>query len=212
MQVFSPRRATHLFVAVLMLTIAVAVVAKDAAAAPAGSPAAPPTSPSAAIGSGPASGANSPPPTFAEPFTEKAAEKAAEKDTDNRSDQLAEQHSAASPVHERPTAEAAKLDGAKTDAPKAREGSEWKGQRGRFTLVGDRVSFTPSDRQLNIMVLENLNLERIVRTIEESRTVTDADQLEWTIDGQLTEYRGSNFLLLQRSVLVAKPKKPDSVR
>jgi hypothetical protein len=106
----------------------------------------------------------------------------------------------------------AKGEPAKTDAVKTREGGEWKGQRGRFTLIGDRVSFTPSDRQINVMVLENLNLERIVRTIEESRTVSDADQLEWTIDGVLTEYRGSNFLLLHRSVLVAKPKKSDSVR
>lgn len=112
-----------------------------------------------------------------------------------------------SPVADAPGTEQTKADGIKT-----REGSEWKNQRGRFTLVGDRVSFTPSDRALNIVVLENLNLERIVRTIEESRTVADADQLEWTIDGVLTEFRGTNFLLLNRSVLVAKPKKSDSVR
>jgi branched-subunit amino acid aminotransferase/4-amino-4-deoxychorismate lyase len=71
-------------------------------------------------------------------------------------------------------------------------------------LVGDRVTFTKQGQ--NYIVLENLNLERVVKTIEENRTVTDADTLEWTVDGTVTEFRGANFVLITRSVLVARPR------
>lgn len=93
-------------------------------------------------------------------------------------------------------------------ADRVREGTRWQNERGVFTLVGDRVTFAKSNQALgqNYMVLENLNLERIVRTIEENRTVTDADTLEWNIDATVTEFRGGNFLLITRSVLVARPR------
>ncbi|RIK76873.1 MAG: hypothetical protein DCC68_18490 [Planctomycetota bacterium] len=93
-------------------------------------------------------------------------------------------------------------------ADRVREGTRWQNERGVFTLVGDRVTFAKSNQAggQNYMVLENLNLERIVRTIEENRTVTDADTLEWNIDATVTEFRGANFLLITRSVLVARPR------
>jgi hypothetical protein len=102
----------------------------------------------------------------------------------------------------------------RTDAAdRIREGTRWQNERGIFTLVGDRVTFTPNSlRNQNFMVLENLNLERIVRTIEENRTVTDADTLEWNIDGTVTEFRGGNFVLVTRSVLVARPRSTDAGR
>ncbi len=102
----------------------------------------------------------------------------------------------------------------RTDAAdRIREGTRWQNERGIFTLVGDRVTFTPNSlRNQNFMVLENLNLERIVRTIEENRTVTDADTLEWNIDGTVTEFRGGNFVIVTRSVLVARPRSTDAGR
>jgi hypothetical protein len=104
--------------------------------------------------------------------------------------------------------------GESTDAAdRIREGTRWQNERGVFTLVGDRVTFTPNSlRNQNFMVLENLNLERIVRTIEENRTVTDADTLEWNIDGTVTEFRGGNFVIVTRSVLVARPRSTDAGR
>jgi hypothetical protein len=89
-------------------------------------------------------------------------------------------------------------------ADRVREGTKWQNERGTFTLVGDRVTFTKQGQ--NYIVLENLNLERVVKTIEENRTVTDADTLEWTVDGTVTEFRGANFVLITRSVLVARPR------
>ncbi|MEX2185785.1 MAG: hypothetical protein WD875_03280 [Pirellulales bacterium] len=94
-------------------------------------------------------------------------------------------------------------------ADRVREGTRWQQERGVFTLVGDRVTFT-NQRKQNFVVLENLNLERVVRTIEENRTVTDADTLEWNIDATVTEFRGVNFILVTRSVLVARPRGTDT--
>jgi hypothetical protein len=96
-------------------------------------------------------------------------------------------------------------------ADRVREGTRWQQERGVFTLVGDRVTFA-NPRKQNFVVLENLNLERIVRTIEENRTVTDADTLEWNIDATVTEFRGVNFILVTRSVLVARPRGADTGR
>jgi hypothetical protein len=89
-------------------------------------------------------------------------------------------------------------------ADRVREGTKWQNERGVFTLVGDRVTFTRHGQ--NYTVLENLNLERVVKTIEENRTVTDADTLEWNVDATVTEFRGANFVLVTRSVLVARPR------
>jgi hypothetical protein len=89
-------------------------------------------------------------------------------------------------------------------ADRVREGTRWQNERGVFTLVGDRVTFTRNGQ--NFVVLENLNLERVVKTIEENRTVTDADTLEWNVDATVTEFRGVNFVLVTRSVLVARPR------
>jgi hypothetical protein len=95
-------------------------------------------------------------------------------------------------------------------ADRIREGTKWQNERGVFTLVGDRVTFTA--RGQNFVALENLNLERIVRTIEENRTVTDADTLEWNVDATVTEFRGANFVYVTRSVLVARPRSTDAGR
>jgi hypothetical protein len=121
---------------------------------------------------------------------------------------------AETPSRSEPTKGVAGERGEFTDAAdRIREGTRWQNERGVFTLVGDRVTFTPNSlRNQNFMVLENLNLERIVRTIEENRTVTDADTLEWNIDGTVTEFRGGNFVIVTRSVLVARPRSTDAGR
>jgi hypothetical protein len=80
-----------------------------------------------------------------------------------------------------------------------REGSRLNDQVGAFKLTGDRVTFISSDGKLKFDGLENLAIERIARTIADS-----PDQLEWTISGLITEYRGSNYLLVTQAVLKTK--------
>jgi hypothetical protein len=80
-----------------------------------------------------------------------------------------------------------------------REGSRLVDQMGSFKLAGDRVTFISSDGKLKFDGLENLAIERVARTIADS-----PDQLEWSISGLITEFRGSNYLLVTQAVLKTK--------
>lgn len=85
---------------------------------------------------------------------------------------------------------------------KRREG-ELLETTGRFTRSGDRVTFSTEDGSDTFPVLENLALERVLRVIEDS--TADQPRL-WHVVARITEFRGVNFLLLERVVL--KPKAP----
>ena len=76
-----------------------------------------------------------------------------------------------------------------------REGSVTE-QTGAFKTAGDRIVFSSLDGKITMVCLENLNLERIARAITDS-----ADTLEWRVSGTLTEYSGSNYLLVERAIL-----------
>jgi len=80
-----------------------------------------------------------------------------------------------------------------------REGSRLIDQLGCFKVTGDHVTFVSSDGKLKFDGLENLAIERIARTIGDS-----PDQLEWSISGVITEYRGANYLLVTQAVLKTK--------
>jgi hypothetical protein len=80
-----------------------------------------------------------------------------------------------------------------------REGSRLVDQMGSFKLAGDRVTFISSDGKLKFDGLENLAIERVARAIADS-----PDQLEWSISGLITEFRGSNYLLVTQAVLKTK--------
>ena len=77
-----------------------------------------------------------------------------------------------------------------------REGTELQEVRGYFRFVDDRVVFFRKDGDARYTGLENLNLERIVSEITNNPT-----QLEWTIVGAITEFRGANYLLVRRAIL-----------
>jgi hypothetical protein len=79
-----------------------------------------------------------------------------------------------------------------------REGTRLTDVVGRFELAGDRVTFHPANERENYRVLENLALERVGQVLGESRA-----RHEWTVTGVLTEYRGANYLLLQKAVIKA---------
>lgn len=78
----------------------------------------------------------------------------------------------------------------------AREGSELESVQGHFTVDDDRLTFHSADRRWNIHSLENLALERVAQTISEAQT-----ELQWTVDGRVTEYRGANYLLVTRALV-----------
>ncbi len=84
----------------------------------------------------------------------------------------------------------------KTAKDRLREGTDMKEERGCFRFVDERVVFFPSGGDARYIGLENLNLERIVSEITNNPT-----QLEWTVVGTITEYRGANYLLVRRAVL-----------
>jgi hypothetical protein len=90
-------------------------------------------------------------------------------------------------------------------ANRAREGTNLVDVTGHFKLAGDRATFYASQGNARYGGLENLNLERIAIVVSEN-----PDELEWCVSGQVTEYRGSNYLLISKAVL--KTKLPPSER
>ncbi len=76
-----------------------------------------------------------------------------------------------------------------------REGTRLQDTSGRFEAVGERVSFVLADSGESVRVLENLALERISQVL-----VQNPAGPQWTISGTLTEYRGSNFLLVTKAI------------
>lgn len=81
-------------------------------------------------------------------------------------------------------------------APKSqlrREGTELRDEPGRFLSVGNRQTFVSADGA-SYVVLENLNLERVVKIVAAS-----PDAVDWFISGKISEYQGANYLLISRA-------------
>ncbi|MCS7306240.1 MAG: hypothetical protein NZ602_14175 [Thermoguttaceae bacterium] len=96
----------------------------------------------------------------------------------------------------------------KTDAPnrtalparpnRLREGTRISQHKGTFTLTGDRVIFSSLAGELPTMVvLENLNLQRVLQNVQ-----TNPQQEIWLVTGRVTEFQGTNYLLLERAIRV----------
>lgn len=77
-----------------------------------------------------------------------------------------------------------------------REGTRIVGVVGTFRVVADQATFISADGKYQLVGLENLTLERIVK-----RTRDEPQSLAWSVDGTVTEYLGSNYLLVTRAVL-----------
>jgi len=88
--------------------------------------------------------------------------------------------------------------------PRLREGTSLVDVPGYFKMMGDRATFYTADDKERFGGLENLNLERIAVAMDET-----PDQLDWIVSGTITEYRGSNHLLVTRAVLKTKPAGSD---
>ena len=77
-------------------------------------------------------------------------------------------------------------------------------------MTGDRVIFFSTDGEAlsgdgkaRFVGLENLNLQRIARTIADNPV-----ELQWGVTGTITEFRGANFLLVRRAVLKCRAQFP----
>ena len=89
--------------------------------------------------------------------------------------------------------------------PRVREGTELVDVPGRFRLTGDRVTFATEADRRQFVVLENLNLERIVATLAET-----PQPLLWNVTATATEYRGANFLFVRHASLGERADQPQS--
>lgn len=81
-----------------------------------------------------------------------------------------------------------------------REGTELTGSRGYFRIIENRVIFFSRHGDFRYTGLENLNLERIVAEVTRNPT-----QLEWSVSGTVTEFRGTNYLFIRRAILSRAP-------
>jgi hypothetical protein len=89
---------------------------------------------------------------------------------------------------------------APVNSPKRhREGTRLVEVTGRFEAVGDRVKLVIANQSESMHVLENLALQRVSRVLAESQ-----NSQQWIISGTLTEYNGTNYLLLTKAVQAGK--------
>ena len=79
---------------------------------------------------------------------------------------------------------------------------------GAFKMAGDRATFRPRDGAVQYQSLENLALERVTGVLANSRN----KDIEWSVTGTLTEFRGRNYLLIERAVVKARAPTGDRKR
>jgi len=78
-----------------------------------------------------------------------------------------------------------------------REGTKLADRRGRFEQRGERYVFLTDDKATHYVVLENLMLERVSTVLAEAA----GGQLQWSVHGTVTEFRGANYLIVERAVV-----------
>jgi hypothetical protein len=89
------------------------------------------------------------------------------------------------------------LGAANKPVERLREGTRLTDVVGTFQSLGnDNVSFSPSGSKDSYRVLENLMLQRISQVLDENRALR-----QWVASGLITEYRGSNYLLVTKAVI-----------
>jgi hypothetical protein len=86
--------------------------------------------------------------------------------------------------------------GAAKPAERLREGTRVIDEIGTFQNVGDRIAFLRGDDKDSYRVLENLALQRISIALDEGRSPR-----QWIVSGVITEFKGSNYLLVTKAVL-----------
>jgi|CXWL01.1.fsa_nt_gi hypothetical protein len=89
------------------------------------------------------------------------------------------------------------LDGADSGRLRLREGMNFVNKVGELREAGGAIAFYPDGETHSLQLLENLALERVSLDLEQPHR-------KWSVTGVVTEYKGSNYLLLHRAVLKAR--------
>ena len=79
-----------------------------------------------------------------------------------------------------------------------REGTQIEDVLGKFEVIGDRISFYPSESNEPLRALENLALERVALQLSGL-----SRKRVWRVSGTVTEFQGGNYLLVERAILKA---------
>ena len=85
-------------------------------------------------------------------------------------------------------------------AKRLREGTAFKNKVVFFREIGDRIVMDNVETNQRFTCLENLTLERVWTTSQQR-----SDRQFWKIDGEFTEFRGENFVLIRRAVIAQAP-------
>ena len=90
-----------------------------------------------------------------------------------------------------------------------REGTIVSDQTGYFREDGDGATFV-ADTGIEFGALPNLNLERVVRLL---KSADEPNSIRWSVNGEVTEFTGRNFLLISRAVYksATPPPAPDRI-
>lgn len=91
----------------------------------------------------------------------------------------------------------------KSRALRRREGSHLVNVVGEVVKRGTEFEFQPSDNSGSLILLENLVLERMEHY--EAAKNREGKRLVWKLTGQVTEYRGQNFLLATSVHIYSNP-------
>ena len=91
--------------------------------------------------------------------------------------------------------------------PCLREGGEIVGQAGYFRANGSRLAFVSEDNKRNFIALENHNLEQVAQAIAENDK-----RLQWIVSGTISQYRGENFILVNRAELKSSIRTSDAAQ
>ena len=96
-------------------------------------------------------------------------------------------------------------EGDQAQAHRQREGTRLADQRGYFRGSGDGLIFHLRDSKEKYPALANLALERVGKVLSDRHD--HPDQLNWTVSGFFTEYRGSNYIFITHVVLESKNRR-----
>ena len=90
--------------------------------------------------------------------------------------------------------------GATSRALRIREGTAFRNTLVQFRQTGDRTVLYTIEGSHRYTCLENLALERILTAMTEK-----PERQYWQIDGEFTEFRGENFVLIRRYFIAQAP-------
>lgn len=85
-------------------------------------------------------------------------------------------------------------DGMSDPMKMLREGGRIESRKMRAKPAGEDIVWEDEENHQTFISLENLALERVWQTVN-----ADGNERLWTVTGTVTEYRGRNYILVERA-------------